>query len=90
MACRSSSTSAGGFRRATSSTPTQGSSALPIPAPLQFGGPLQLAFELMLNKQAFTGEEITNELTDTSADKAAKVADWAWKAWTPSVVLDAE
>ena len=63
---------------------SEGSSALPIPAPLQFGGPLQMAFEFMLNKQAFTGEEITNELTDTNADKAAKIADWAWKAWAPS------
>ena len=62
---------------------TQGNSALPIPAPLQFGGPLMLAFELRMNKQAFTGEEITNGLTDTNAEKAWKVADWAWKAWTP-------
>jgi ddrB-like ParB superfamily domain/Zeta toxin len=62
---------------------TQGSAALPIPAPLQFGGPIQLAYEFMLNKQAFSGDEITNDLTDTNADKAWKVADWAWKAWTP-------
>jgi hypothetical protein len=63
---------------------SEGSSALPIPAPLQFGGPLQMAFEFMFNKQAFTGEEITNELTDTNPEKAAKVADWAWKSWAPA------
>jgi hypothetical protein len=43
-----------------------------------------MAFEFMFNKQAFTGEEITNELTDTNPEKAAKVADWAWKSWAPA------
>ena len=62
---------------------TQGSMALPIPAPLQFGGPIQLAFELMLNRQAFTGEDITNDLTMDNSEKASAVADWAWKAWAP-------
>jgi hypothetical protein len=61
-----------------------GSTALPIPAPLQFGGPLQLAFEFNLNKSAFTGEQITNELTDTPFEKASDVADWAWKSWAPA------
>ena len=63
---------------------TQGSSAIPIPGPLHFGGPLQLAWELMLNKQAFTGEEITNDLTMTNPEKFTAVADYAWKAWTPA------
>jgi hypothetical protein len=62
---------------------TQGSSALPIPAPLQFGGPLSLAFEFNHNKKAFDGKEITNELTQDSAEQASSVADWAWKAWAP-------
>jgi len=62
---------------------TQGSSALPIPAPLQFGGPMQLAYEFMLNKKAFDGKEITEDLTQTPGEKLAAVADWAWKAWTP-------
>ena len=62
---------------------TQGNSALPIPAPLQFGGPIQLAFELRMNRQAFTGEDITNDLTQDNAEKASSVADWAWKAWAP-------
>lgn len=64
----------------------QGQSAVPIPAPLQFGGPLLLAFEFLLNRQAFTGEDITNELTDTATDKVNKVGDWLWKSWMPSAV----
>jgi hypothetical protein len=62
---------------------TQGSSALPIPAPLHFGGPLTQAFEFALNKQSFTGEDITNDLTQDNGDKFTSVADWAWKSWTP-------
>lgn len=62
----------------------QGSSAVPIPAWLQFGGPMMLAGEFLLNKQGFTGEPITNELTDTTAEKLWKVADWGFKSWMPS------
>lgn len=62
----------------------QGSAAFPIPAPINFGGPFMLAAEFLLNRQAFTGNDITNELTDDNADKAENVADWAWKAWMPS------
>lgn len=62
----------------------QGQSAIPVPSSLQLGGPLLLAFEFALNKQSFTGNEITNDLTDTSGDKAAKVGDWLWKSWMPS------
>jgi hypothetical protein len=62
----------------------QGSSAVPVPAPLQFGGPLMLAFELALNKSSFTGDSITNDLTDNWFDKSSKVGDYLWKAWMPS------
>jgi hypothetical protein len=62
----------------------QGSSAVPVPAPLQFGGPLMLAFELALNKSGFTGDPITNDLTDDWWDKTTKVGDYLWKAWLPS------
>jgi hypothetical protein len=62
----------------------QGQSAIPIPAPVQFGGPLMMAFELALNKQSFTGREITNDLTDDWWDKTTKVGDYAWKSWMPS------
>ena len=51
---------------------------------LQPSGPLMMGAELALNKQAFTGKEITNNLTDDWWDKTAKRADWAWKSWMPS------
>lgn len=60
-----------------------GQAAIPIPAPIQWSGPLMLAAELMLNKQAFTGKEIVNHETDTGWDKTRKVSDWAWKSWMP-------
>lgn len=62
----------------------QGQSAVPIPAPLQFGGPLMLGAELMLNRTAFTGQEIINEKTDDWYDVSRNVGDWAWKSWMPS------
>ncbi|UVC14695.1 strawberry notch-like NTP hydrolase domain-containing protein [Mesorhizobium onobrychidis] len=62
----------------------QGSGALPIPAPIQLGGPMMMAAELALNKQGFTGDPITNDLTDDWWDKAGKVGDYAWKSWMPS------
>jgi hypothetical protein len=62
----------------------QGHSVIPVPAPLQFGGPVLMAFELALNKNAFTGKEIRNELTDDWWDVGTKTADYAWKSWMPS------
>lgn len=62
----------------------QGNSALPVPAPIQFGGPLMLAFEFALNKQAFTGRDITSRDTDTPLESASKTADWLYKSWMPS------
>lgn len=63
---------------------SQGSSAIGIPAPLQFGGPLAMGAELALNKQAFTGNPIVNDLTDDWWDRTAKISDWAYKSWMPS------
>lgn len=57
---------------------------MPLPAWMQFGGPLMLAAEFALNKQAFTGDEIVNDKTDTAGDKAAKYAGWAWRSWMPA------
>lgn len=62
----------------------QGAVALPIPAPLQFGGPLMIGAELFLNRQAFTGEDITNKLTDTGPEKVGKVGEYLWKSYMPS------
>ena len=62
----------------------QGHSSFAIPAPLQFGGPIMLAGEVVFNRMAFTGQPITNDRTDDWWDKTAKHADWAWKSWMPS------
>ena len=62
----------------------QGQSAVPVPAPVQFGGPLMLAFEFALNKQAFTGDEIVSRDTDTPAQQVQKTASWLYKSWMPS------
>lgn len=51
---------------------------------MQFGGPIMLDFEIALNKQAFTGDEITYDRTDDWWDKTAKVSEWGWKSWMPS------
>lgn len=62
----------------------QGQLALPvIPAPLQFSGPIMLAFEFYLNKQAFTGDEITSE-HDLLSEKISKTGGWMWRSWMPS------
>jgi hypothetical protein len=62
----------------------QGNSALPIPAPLMPGGPLELAGEFLLNTQMFNGKPITNSLSDTPGEKVAKVAQWFWNSVMPS------
>lgn len=61
-----------------------GSSAIPVPGWMQFGGPLAMGAELMLNKQAFTGKEIVNDLTDDWWDRTSKVGDYLYKSWLPS------
>lgn len=62
----------------------QGNAALPVPAPLMFGGPLALGAELYLNKISFTGKEITKRKTDTGSEQAWKLFDYAWKSWMPA------
>jgi hypothetical protein len=62
----------------------QGNMAIPIPAPFQFSGPITLAGEFLLNKQAFTGREIVNWQVDDAGDAMLKVGGWAWKSWMPS------
>jgi hypothetical protein len=55
-----------------------------FPAWLQFGGPMQLAFEIVLNRSAFTGRDLVDWDTDTKGQAAAKLGDYLWKAWMPS------
>lgn len=62
----------------------QSNGAFPVPAPLQFGGPLMLAAELALNRQAFTGKDIVNEFTDDASDRAEKIGGYLWRSWMPS------
>jgi len=62
----------------------QSNGAVPIPAWLQFGGPLMIAAELSLNKQAFSGREIINRKTDEWDDIVQKDAMYLWRSWMPS------
>lgn len=55
-----------------------------VPSWLQFGGPLQLAFEMVLNRSAFTGRDIVDHEVDDWGDAAGKRLDYLWKAWMPS------
>jgi len=57
---------------------------LPIPAPFQFGGPIMIAGELMLNKAAFTKQEIFNKDADTPGEITGKVATHLYRSWMPS------
>lgn len=57
--------------------------AVPVPAPLMPGGPLVILAEVMLNKQGFTGKEITKE-TDTLAERWGKFGDYMWKSAMPN------
>ena len=61
--------------------------ALPLLAWLQPGGPLAIGAELFLNRQAFTGEPIVNELTDTPGERADKLFDYAWTSFMPSAAF---
>lgn len=55
-----------------------------LPAWFQFGGPMQLAFEMVLNRSAFTGRDIVDRQTDTFTEAGEKRLDYLWKAWMPS------
>mgnify|MGYP007014079195 FL=1 len=62
----------------------QSQGAIPVPAWLQFGGPLMIAGELALNKQAFTGKEIYNPKTDTEAERLGAAGMHMYRSWMPS------
>lgn len=63
----------------------QGHSAVPLLPGLVPGGPLVVAGEILLNRSAFTGKEITLE-TDTSAQQAQKVSEYLYKAFMPNLL----
>lgn len=58
-------------------------SAVPIPPQITPGGPLALLFEVMLNKQGFTGKPITLE-TDTAGETTDKFAAYLWRSFAPN------
>lgn len=64
----------------------QSHSALPTLPSMVPGGPLAVLAELALNKQQFSGKEITQE-TDTGMEKAQKVADYLYKAFAPNIAI---
>ena len=43
-----------------------------------------IAFEMMLNRSAFTGRDLVDWDTDTAGQAAAKMGDYLWKALLPS------
>lgn len=61
-------------------------SAVPILPAAMPGGPLVMLMEVLLNKSAFTGKDITLE-TDTMGEKIAKSFDHLWKGLMPNVVV---
>lgn len=60
--------------------------AVPLPPAVIPGGPLALLAEVALNKVGFTGKPITLE-TDTTGEKAMKMADYLYKAFAPNIVV---
>lgn len=62
----------------------QGQSVIPMPGWMQPGGPLNIAFELILNRSAFTGQDISNKYTDTIGERIGKGAGYVYKSWMPS------
>jgi hypothetical protein len=61
-----------------------GNNPLPIPVWMQISGPAMIAAEFMLNRSAFTGNDIVDDLTDSTGDKWAKYGQWLWQSVVPS------
>jgi hypothetical protein len=59
--------------------------AVPIPPAAMPGGPLVMLMEVLLNRSAFTGKDISLE-TDTLGEKVAKAFDHLWKGLMPNLL----
>ena len=57
---------------------------LPIPSWLHFGGPIMIAGEMMLNRSAFTGQDIVDPNIDTLGDKTKKYGEFMYRSFVPS------
>lgn len=62
----------------------QGQSVIPLPSWMQPGGPLAIGAELLLNRSAFTGQDIVSKNTDTLGERAGKAAGYVYRSWMPS------
>lgn len=62
-----------------------GHAAVPLLPAMYPGGPLVVFGELVANKSMFTGKPIVLE-TDTAGERARKVVDYLWKAFSPNLV----
>jgi len=62
----------------------QSNSPIAVPSWLQLGGPIIIAGEYLLNKQAFTGKEIVSLETDTLPERLSKTAGFFYRSWMPS------
>lgn len=55
-----------------------------IPQPFQWSGPLQLGFELMMNRSMYFDREIYDKDTANLKDKASALSWHAYRSWVPS------
>jgi len=55
-----------------------------IPQPFQWSGPLQLGFEMMMNRSMYFDREIYNKDTATAGDITWALAGHFYKSWVPS------
>jgi len=63
---------------------TQSNAPLPLPAWMQMGGPLMIGAEMVLNRSAFTQQDIINPLVDDTGDRLAKYGTHLYRSYFPS------
>ena len=59
-------------------------SPIPIPTWMHFSGPLMIMGELVLNRSAFTGQDIVDPLADDLGDKTLKWGNFLFQSFAPS------